>query len=82
MALRFLLWLGTEPGHALSWLTLLLTYSVHALAWTLAAALVVRRRSLSSATQHLAWKLALLGPIVTALLATAPLEGANRALGS
>lgn len=81
MALHLLIWLGTEPTAAVHWLALLLTCSAHAVVWTGAAAWLVRRRSLSSSTRHLFWKMALFGPLVTTLLAAALPGGFERAAG-
>ncbi|WP_437675324.1 M56 family metallopeptidase [Sorangium sp. So ce131] len=83
MALQLLVWLGdAEPDGAVLWLSLLLTYSAHAVVWTGAAALLARRKSLSSGARHFLWKMALLGPLATALLAAGSPWGAERAPGS
>jgi len=52
-------------GPELGWLATLLTYSLHALLWAGVAALLVRLRSVSFSQRHVAWKLALLAPLVT-----------------
>ena len=69
MAIHWLLSLAGEPRATLSWLTLLLTYSAHAFLWAGAAALLARRKSMSSSTRHLVWRLTLLGPFATTLFA-------------
>lgn len=81
LALHLLAGPGTWPGMAALWLALLLTCSAHAAVWTGAAALLARRRSLSSATRHLLWKMALFGPLATMLLAAAMSWGFERAPG-
>jgi len=75
-----LVWLGASPG-VVCWLALALTYLVHSLLWAAAAALMARRATLSSATRHLFWKMALFGPLVTALVASAASPSLERALG-
>jgi beta-lactamase regulating signal transducer with metallopeptidase domain len=57
-----------ELGSLLALLTALLTYSLHALLWVGAVALLVRWRSASWALRHAAWKLALLAPLATTCL--------------
>ncbi|WP_437852147.1 M56 family metallopeptidase [Sorangium sp. So ce363] len=81
LALHLLAGPGAWPGMAALWLALLLTSSVHAAVWTGAAALLARRRSLSSSTRHLLWKMALFGPLATLLLAAAMSWGFERAPG-
>ncbi|WP_437587262.1 M56 family metallopeptidase [Sorangium sp. So ce1000] len=82
VALHLLVGPGAEPGVAALLLALLLTCSVHAAVWTGAAALLSRRRSLSSSTRHLLWKMALFGPLATVSLAAAMPGGFERAPGS
>ena len=81
MALRLLVWLGTAPGAIAFWLALALTYLTHSLAWSGAAALLAHRRTSSSARRHLYWKVALVGPLLTALLASVASGGVEHALG-
>ncbi|WP_437276330.1 M56 family metallopeptidase [Sorangium sp. So ce375] len=81
MALHLLVGPGTWSGPMALWLALLLTYSAHAAVWTGAAALLSRRRSLSSSTRHLLWKMALFGPLATVLLAAVMSWGFERAPG-
>ena len=71
MELRLLVWLGGESSAVAFGLALALTYVVHSMIWVAAAALLVRIRALSSATRHLHWKMALFGPLLSALLAVA-----------
>jgi hypothetical protein len=80
MELRLLLWLGASPAIG-SWLAVALTYLAHSLLWAGAAALLARRAALSSAARHLYWKLALFGPLVTALVASAASARLQHALG-
>jgi beta-lactamase regulating signal transducer with metallopeptidase domain len=46
-----------------------LTYGMHALVWSVAATLLVRRKPLSSSFRHSVWKVALFAPFLTTLLA-------------
>ena len=71
MELRLLVWPGVECSAVTLGLALAFTYVVHSVIWVAAAALLVRVRTLSSATRHLQWRLALFGPILSALLAMA-----------
>ncbi|WP_437970454.1 M56 family metallopeptidase [Sorangium sp. So ce260] len=80
MALHLLVQLGTEPGTTVLWLALLLTCSAHAAMWAALAALFARRKSLSAATRHWCWKMALFGPLATTSLAAAIPRGVERAL--
>ena len=80
MELRLLVWLGAAPN-ATPWFALALTYLVHSFVWATAVALLVRARTLSSATRHLYWKMALLGPLLTALVAIAVDGGSKHTLG-
>ena len=75
MELRLLLWPGAEPGTAATWFALTLTYLTHSVIWATAIALLVRAAALSSATRHLYWKMALIGPLLTTLLAVAVDDG-------
>jgi Zn-dependent protease with chaperone function len=75
-------WLGAEPTFALLWLAALVTFAAHAGLWAAAAALLARRKALSSAAQHRLWKLALFGPLATTLLAAALPWDRDRASGS
>lgn len=69
MALRLLLWLGTESARSAVWLAWLLTYLAHSVLAAFVVAALARVRALSSATRDLCWKGALFGPLVTAFLA-------------
>ena len=80
MELRLLVCLGAWPGVVFG-LALALTYLVHSLLWAAAAGLLAQRATLSSATRHLFWKMALFGPLVTALVASAASPNLERALG-
>lgn len=83
MQLRLLIWLAAEPGTLTPWLALAVSYLVHSLVWTGAAALLVRFRAktLSPAARHLYWKVALFGPLFSASLAHA-VTGAERSPAS
>lgn len=67
MTLRVLL--GVEPSAATTVLMVWLTYALHALVWCGAALVALSRRGSAPATRHGLWKLALLGPCVSAPLA-------------
>ena len=71
MELRLLVWLGVESSAVALGLALLFTYVVHSVIWVATAALLARVRAISSATRHLLWKMALFGPILSALFAVA-----------
>jgi len=64
-----LLWLGSEHAPVIACLALALTYLAHALAWAAGVGLLVRARTLAPATEHLCWKMALLGPLLSTALA-------------
>ncbi|HEY3253137.1 MAG TPA: M56 family metallopeptidase, partial [Polyangiaceae bacterium] len=53
------------------WFALALTYLVHSLVCAAVVAVLVHVRPLSSATRHLYWKVALIGPLLTAFVAVA-----------
>jgi len=82
MVLRLSVWLGVLPGATAPWLALTITYLAHSVLWSLAAALLVQRRALSSAARHLCWKMALFGPFLSALLASAAAVRVERAVGA
>jgi len=82
MALHLLIWLGSEPSQYAFGLSLLLTYWWHVLLWAGVAALLARYKSFTPSAQHVLWKLALLAPIASALLATALPVATQPALGS
>ena len=84
MRLRLLIWLAAEPGTLAPWLALAVSYLVHSLVWTGAAALLVRFRAkaLSPAKRHLYWKVALFGPLFSAILAHAATGSAERSPAS
>jgi len=82
MALRLLIWLGSEPSQYAFGLSLLVTYWWHVLLWAGVAALLARAKSFTPSAQHALWKLALLAPIGSALLATVLPAAAQPALGS
>lgn len=71
MGLRLLVWLGGESSAVALGLAVLLTYGVHSVLWVMSAALLARARTLSSGLRHLLWKMALFGPVASALLAVA-----------
>jgi beta-lactamase regulating signal transducer with metallopeptidase domain len=81
MMLRLSLWLGTAPSATAPWLALTITYLVHSILWSLAAALLVQRRMLSSAARHLCWKAAFFGPFLSAALASPASARVERAIG-
>jgi Zn-dependent protease with chaperone function len=81
MALRLLIELGVASAENAFGLSLLVTYWGHALVWALAAAIVSRWSSLRPSAQHALCKLALLAPIVTALLASVLPAAAEHAFG-
>ena len=68
MAFRLLLGYGSGGGVAAA---LLLTYALHAVVWTSAAAGLARHGSFPSRIQNALWKLALFAPLATACLALA-----------
>ena len=70
-----------ELGLLLGLLTVLLTYSLHALLWAGFVALLVRWRSTSFALRHAAWKLALLAPLATTYLTLSLPATLEHALG-
>lgn len=82
MVLRLSVWLGALPGATVPWLALTITYLVHSVLWSIAAALLVHRRALSSAARHLCWKLALFGPFLSAILASAASGRVERVIGA
>jgi len=63
--------IATLLGPELRGLAWLLTYSIHAAVWAIAASLTSKWQSLSAAMRHTAWKGALLAPFFTTLLAFA-----------
>jgi hypothetical protein len=67
MALQLLLGLSQVPSLSVLALAWFLTYSLHALLWASAAALLARVTRLA-ATRHTLWKLALFGPLLSAAL--------------
>jgi beta-lactamase regulating signal transducer with metallopeptidase domain len=79
--LRLLLWLGAEPGTATVWFALILTYLTHSIVSATAIAVLVRAGAVSSATRHLYWKMALIGPLLTASLAVAVEDGHSHLRG-
>jgi len=70
VAFRLLLGHGAGSGVDVA-AALLLTYALHAVVWTSAAAGLARHESFSSRTQNALWKLALFAPLATACLALA-----------
>jgi len=82
MVLRLSVWLGMAPGATVPWLALTVTYLAHSVLWSLCAALLARRRALSSAARSLCWKMALFGPFLSASLAGAASGRVERAIGT
>jgi beta-lactamase regulating signal transducer with metallopeptidase domain len=82
MVFRLSVWLGAEAAASAPWLALTITYLAHSVLWSCAAALLVQRRTLSSAARNLCWKLALFGPFLSALLASAASARVERAIGA
>ena len=76
MELRLLLWLRANSDSGMPWFSLAFTYLLHSIVWASAVTLLVQIRVLSSATRHLYWKVALIGPLFTALVAFAIDAGA------
>lgn len=63
-----MIWSGADSQVSSVWLAGPLTYLTHSLLTALVVAALMRVRGLRPATQNLCWKLALLAPLVTALL--------------
>lgn len=84
MQLRLLIWLAAEPGTLAPWLALAVSYLVHSLVWTGTAALLVgiRANAFSPATRHLCWKVALFGPLFSAIVAHAATGSVERSPAS
>ena len=82
MALRLMLWLRANSDSGMPWFSLAFTYLLHSIVWASAVTLLVQIRVLSSATRHLYWKVALIGPLFTALVAFAIDAGAWHTRGS
>jgi beta-lactamase regulating signal transducer with metallopeptidase domain len=64
---HLLVWAGAQPDGELRWLPVALTYALHALLWAGAAALIGRKPTLPASIRNLCWKVALIGPLLTAL---------------
>lgn len=71
MVFHFMVWVGAHRDGELRWLPVALTYTLHALLWAGAAALVARKQTLPASIRNLCWKVALLGPLLTALVGAA-----------
>jgi len=71
VAVRLLLWLGSEPSRLSCWLALALTYAAHAAVWTAVVVVLARAKPLPPSTRNRYWKVALLGPLLTVLLTVA-----------
>lgn len=76
MALRMLL--GIEPTFVSVSVAVLFTYALHALVWCTAALVALSRTTIAPAMRHRLWKLALLGPCLTAPIAALAPAGFGR----
>ena len=74
------LWLGGGGEPSAVVVPFALTYLLHSLLWAGAALLLAGRRSLPASKQHLYFKAALFGPLLTSLLATSGAGGLKQAL--
>jgi hypothetical protein len=79
---RLLIGLRTEPGTVAFLLAFALTYLVRSLLWAGAGAVLVRVRAPTWSTRHSYWKMALFGPLLSALLASVVTCGFGHAADS
>jgi beta-lactamase regulating signal transducer with metallopeptidase domain len=69
MALQLSVWLAAAAAPGAWLLSLMFTYALHAAFWSAAVAVLARGQSLSWTARHTLWRLALLAPLATTLVA-------------